>query len=80
MAKTTLLDLRGAGCADVLIRLAALARDATDANQQVIVWTDDRGAPTELPSWCRMTHHRYVGPLDSQPDHYLLTLYPKDES
>jgi tRNA 2-thiouridine synthesizing protein A len=80
MSEPVLLDLRGAGCADVLIRLAALARGSVDANQHVIVWTDDRGAPTELPSWCRMTNHRYVGPLADRSDQYLLTLHPKDES
>jgi tRNA 2-thiouridine synthesizing protein A len=80
MHASVTVDLRGAGCADVLIRLAKIARDNNNPNQHIIVWTDDRGAPTELPSWCRMTNHRYVGPVADQPEQYLLILYPKDES
>jgi tRNA 2-thiouridine synthesizing protein A len=73
----TVLDLRGVGCASVLIELAAEARSDATADRSVVVWTDDRGAPTELPAWCRMTGHRYVGPTD-QPDQYQLILHPKE--
>jgi tRNA 2-thiouridine synthesizing protein A len=72
----SVLDLRGVGCASVLIELAAQAR--TDSTTRtVLVLTDDRGAPTELPAWCRMTGHHYVGPTN-QPDQYQLTLHPKE--
>lgn len=74
-----LLDVRGAGCADVLIRLAALARATDGPDAEIIVWTDDRGAPTELPAWCRMTRHRFDGPVPGHTDRYLLTLHPSGE-
>jgi TusA-related sulfurtransferase len=72
-----LVELRGAGCASVLIRLAALARQSAGQERRLAVLTDDGGAPTELPAWCRLTGHRYEG-VDG-PDRYLLTLHPPTE-
>ena len=60
-----LVDLRGSGCAEVLIRLAGLARTALP-DTDLLVMTDDRGAPSELPAWCRMTRNVYVGPVDPE--------------
>ena len=57
-----LVDVRGLGCAGVLIELARLARTCA-APRSLAVWTDDAGAPEELPSWCRLTGHTYVGRL-----------------
>jgi tRNA 2-thiouridine synthesizing protein A len=74
-----LLDLRGTGCATVLIRLAATARTAAP-DSAVTVWTDDRGAPSELPAWCRMTGHRYVGVHPTEHDQYELVLNPTASS
>ena len=55
------LDVRGLGCAAVLIELAVLARTRTKP-WVVDVLTDDLGAPSELPSWCRLTGNMFVGP------------------
>lgn len=76
----TILDTRGSGCASVLILLAAQARGDVSANRQVIVWTDDLGAPEELPAWCRMTGHRYIGVISDHPDQHVLIMHPKDNS
>jgi tRNA 2-thiouridine synthesizing protein A len=73
----SVFDLRGAGCASVLMELAAQARSDVTPDRVVVVWSDDRGAPTELPAWCRMTGHYYVGPTE-QPDQYQLILHPKE--
>lgn len=70
------IDLRGAGCASVLIRLAAEAK-SDQKTRTVVVWTDDLGAPEELPAWCRMTGHRFIGPVADQPSQYLLMLHPQ---
>ncbi len=69
------VDLRGEGCAGVLIRLAALARDA--ASRGIVVLTDDLGAPEELPAWCRMTKHRFDGSDPANRYAYYLTLNPQ---
>jgi TusA-related sulfurtransferase len=76
MTVSTLLDLRGKGCADTLMRLARVARDCAGQEHDVVVWSDDRGATTELPAWCRMTNHHYVGPIKDELDRYLITLFP----
>jgi tRNA 2-thiouridine synthesizing protein A len=70
-----LVDVRGAGCASVLIRLARLAKaDSTPRN--LTVWTDDEGAPEELPAWCRMTGHHFLGPVAGSTNRYCISLYP----
>ena len=74
-----LVDLRGSGCAEVLIRLAMIARTAA-CDSELRVITDDRGAPSELPAWCRMTRNTYLGPTDPEgPDGptYRLILNPQ---
>ena len=63
MTDPILLDVRGTGCASVLIQLARLAGRSRDGHLDVVVWTDDLGAPEELPAWCRMTGHAYLGEL-----------------
>jgi tRNA 2-thiouridine synthesizing protein A len=70
-------DVRGRGCGDTLIELAALARQLGPDNH-VLVWTDDRGAPSELPAWCRMTGHRYRGVIDTSEavPRYLIVFHP----
>jgi tRNA 2-thiouridine synthesizing protein A len=70
------LDLSGVGCASVLIRLAATARDTTTPTPVTLI-TDDRGAPEELPAWCRMTGHLFLGNMVGKPDHYELVLHPE---
>jgi tRNA 2-thiouridine synthesizing protein A len=69
------IDLRGMGCSTVLIHLAAAARDCV-ATTYVTVITDDKGAPEELPAWCRMTGHRYSGPMVGSHDRYQLIFHP----
>jgi TusA-related sulfurtransferase len=70
-------DVRDRGCGDILIELAALARQLPP-DSHVLVWTSDGGAPTELPAWCRMTGHRYRGVIDSVDDvpRYLIVFHP----
>lgn len=73
-----ILDLRGSGCASVLIELARTAAGDVGPDRVVVVWTDDRGASTELPAWCRMTGHRYIGEIDGHADQHRLILHPKE--
>jgi TusA-related sulfurtransferase len=71
------LDVRGMGCAAVLIELARVWRNHSEP-WVVVVRTDDGGAPEELPSWCRMTHSTFVGLIstDASSSHYQVILHP----
>lgn len=75
------LDVRGLGCAEVLIQLAVLARTRTKP-WVVDVVTDDLGAPSELPSWCRLTGNMFVGSSTASGPgpRYTLILPAKDNS
>jgi tRNA 2-thiouridine synthesizing protein A len=58
------LGVRGLRCVQVLLRLRrqieTLAPGAT-----VHVVTDDPAAPLDLPAWCHLTGHHYLGPVES---------------
>jgi tRNA 2-thiouridine synthesizing protein A len=73
------LDVRGLGCASVLIELARLWRSQSSP-AVVVVHTDDAGAPQELPSWCRMTGNTFVGLIaaNGSSSRYQLILQPKE--
>ena len=79
LVEPVVLDVRGLGCGSVLVRLAALRRTLA-ASTKVAVWTDDAGAPEELPAWCRMTGQTYIGLRPSGQDvgaeQYVLILSP----
>lgn len=59
--------LRGGdlGCARLLILLRAEARQL-DAGSVVHLETTDPVAPIDLPVWCRMTGHEYLGPVETE--------------
>ncbi len=50
------------GCARLLVLLRARARDLAPGTV-VHLTTSDPVAPIDLPAWCRMTGHRYLGPV-----------------
>lgn len=55
------------GCARLLVLLRARARDL-DPGTVVHLTTADPVAPIDLPAWCRMTGHGYLGPVDARTD------------
>ncbi|MBA8795014.1 hypothetical protein FHX74_002642 [Friedmanniella endophytica] len=63
--------LRGGdlGCARLLILLARAVADLPDGTR-VVLETTDPVAPIDLPAWCRLTGHRYLGrvPPSDVPD------------
>jgi TusA-related sulfurtransferase len=73
------VDARGERCPVPVIRLARLVRDlpASDAPVTVRVLATDPAAASDVPAWCRMRGHRYVGAQD-QADHttYLVEITP----
>ncbi|MET0434599.1 MAG: sulfurtransferase TusA family protein [Cellulomonas sp.] len=60
------LDGGDLGCARLLVLLRARARELPGGTV-VHLTTSDPVAPIDLPAWCRMTGHRYLGPVPDGP-------------
>lgn len=56
------LDGGDLGCARLLVLLRARAAELAPGTV-VHLTTTDPVAPIDLPAWCRMTGHRYLGPV-----------------
>ncbi len=56
------LDGGDLGCARLLVLLRDLVADLADGDV-VHLTTSDPVAPIDLPVWCRMTGHTYLGPV-----------------
>jgi len=60
------LDCRGMRCPLPVIRLAKTIGDV-EVGQVVAVAAEDAAARSDVPAWCRMRKHEYVGE-DTAPD------------
>jgi len=58
------LDVRGLLCVQVLLRLRPVV-EGLPPGAIVDVVTDDPAAPLDLPAWCHLTGHHYMGPITS---------------
>ncbi len=67
MTAETVVDARGERCPLPVIRLARLVHDAPDVGVVVLLATDPAAAH-DVPAWCRMRGHRYIG-ARPQGDH-----------
>ncbi|MEU4419282.1 sulfurtransferase TusA family protein [Actinoplanes sp. NPDC024001] len=61
-----LLDGGDRGCVRLLLELRALIRTVR-AGTIIHLLTTDPAAPLDLPAWCHLTGHSYLGPV---PDTY----------
>jgi TusA-related sulfurtransferase len=61
------VDARGERCPLPVIRLARLVRDRPDLASVTVLATDPAAAH-DVPAWCRMRGHRFVGARD-EGDH-----------
>ena len=59
-APAVVLDARGLRCPLPVIRLARLALEH-DAGTVVEVWATDPAARADIPAWCRLRGHDYLG-------------------
>jgi TusA-related sulfurtransferase len=57
---TAVVDARGLRCPLPVIRLAARAAGAADG-AVVEVWATDPAAGADVPAWCRLRGHDYLG-------------------
>lgn len=60
MAAPTVVDARGKPCPLPVIELAK-AIEQLPVGEQVVVLSDDPGAKVDIPVWCRMKGHTYLG-------------------
>ncbi|MFF4603663.1 sulfurtransferase TusA family protein [Streptomyces sp. NPDC001339] len=56
------VDGTGLLCVSLLLRLRKRI-DGAPAGTVVYVITTDPAAPLDLPAWCHMTGHHYLGPV-----------------
>lgn len=61
-----LVDGGDLGCARLLVRLRSVVA-GLEPGTEVHLDTTDPVAPIDLPAWCRMTGHEYVGRIDPAP-------------
>ena len=54
------VDCRGLPCPTPVIRLAGAITDVA-VGEVVAVAADDVAAATDIPAWCRMRGHEYLG-------------------
>jgi tRNA 2-thiouridine synthesizing protein A len=75
------LDVRGERCPMPVVRLARAVRD--DATPRIVtVLATDPAAAHDIPAWCRMRGHRYVGarPGDGHTAYDVEVLRPTGEA
>lgn len=63
---TVHIDGGDLGCARLLVLLRDRARELP-AGTVVHLTTSDPVAPVDLPAWCRLTGHEYLGPVPDGP-------------
>jgi TusA-related sulfurtransferase len=60
-----IVDARGRRCPLPVIDLAKAVRDAA-VGDVVTVLADDPAAATDVPAWCRLRGHDYLGAEESE--------------
>ncbi|MBH5338364.1 sulfurtransferase TusA family protein [Streptomyces pactum] len=60
------VDGTGLLCVTLLLRLRARIAGAAPGTVVHVIATDP-AAPLDLPAWCHMTGHHYLGPVPSDP-------------
>lgn len=60
------IDTLGLACPIPVIRLAEAIEDA-EPGTFFEVLSDDEGAKVDIPVWCRMKHHEFLGREDRPP-------------
>jgi TusA-related sulfurtransferase len=58
------VDARGLRCPLPVIRLAERAREAAPG-AELEVWATDPAAAADVPAWCRMRGHTFLGARDA---------------
>jgi len=65
MSEPVVIDTLGMACPIPIIRLAEAIEEA-EPGATFEIWSDDPGAKVDIPVWCRMKHHEFVGRTDRE--------------
>lgn len=65
MDQTRVVDALGKPCPLPVIELAR-AVEHLSVGDEVVVLSDDAGAKVDIPVWCRMKGHAYLGLTDAE--------------
>lgn len=65
MNEPTVVDALGKPCPLPVIELAK-AVEVASVGGEVVVLSDDAGAKVDIPVWCRMKGHVYLGLADAE--------------
>jgi cysteine desulfurase len=63
MSERVVLDCLGQFCPMPVIRLSKLV-ETSASGTEIEVLSDDEGAKVDIPVWCRLKHHEFVGRED----------------
>ena len=63
MTATVVIDTLGLACPIPIIRLAEAIEKAQPGTTFEVL-SDDEGAKVDIPVWCRMKHHEFLGRTD----------------
>ena len=63
MTAALVIDTLGLACPIPVIRLAEAIEAAADGTE-IEVLSDDEGAKVDIPVWCRMKRHEFLGRED----------------
>jgi len=70
-----ILDSGDTGCGELLMQLPAIFRRLAPGAVFGLINTDP-GTPEDLPAWCRMTGHAYLGVRHGERPLYLIRRRP----
>lgn len=65
MQPATVVDALGKPCPVPVIELARAVQDLAPG-AEIVLLADDPGAKVDVPVWCRMKGHTYVGMADAE--------------
>ena len=65
MNHRVIVDCSGMACPMPVLRLASAAKEAP-AGTVIEVLSDDPGAKVDIPVWCRMKRHEFLGREDRE--------------
>jgi len=64
-AAPVVIDTLGMACPIPIIRLAK-AVETAEAGTIFEILSDDEGSKVDIPVWCRMRHHEFLGRADRE--------------
>ena len=65
MSERVVIDCLGEFCPMPVIKLAK-AEESQPPGTEIELWSDDEGSKVDIPVWCRMKDHEFIGREDRE--------------